>query len=166
MASQIYEGSSCSNTYVTSAHVLGFEEKTSYFHSEYYFIIEVTWNYGRTDRIRRRYLDFFYMQCAILDRFPEQNNPVTRTLPYLPGRKMFTFNTRKVAESRVKQLNAYLEQLIHQDHSISQSNMVLNFFEFLSSDDDISTSEFSQQMSINNCTDRQFGSKSDLLNDP
>ncbi|XP_074646766.1 neutrophil cytosol factor 4-like isoform X3 [Tubulanus polymorphus] len=120
MASQIYEGSSCSNTYVTSAHVLGFEEKTSYFHSEYYFIIEVTWNYGRTDRIRRRYLDFFYMQCAILDRFPEQNNPVTRTLPYLPGRSSVKFAS-SLEKTATRPENVYFQ---HEESGRVQSEAI------------------------------------------
>lgn len=52
---------------------------------DYDFVMEVTWSNGYVGTCRRTYQNFFDFHCALLDKYPEEQNKSSRTLPMLPG---------------------------------------------------------------------------------
>jgi hypothetical protein len=83
----------------------------------YVYVIEVTWSDGSVLLIFRRYSALFDLHMKLLDDFPAEAGAVAdgpeRTLPYLPGRKLFgRSHTHKVAVSRVRLVEEYLRVLV------------------------------------------------------
>ena len=108
-------------------------EKRKYPNKHYVYIIQVTWTTGATNKIYRRYSQFFEFQLALLSQFPLQGgkkNPEDRIIPFLPGKILFgRSHIRGVAEQRMGPIMEYLEKLISLPTELSASQTVTNFFE-------------------------------------
>ncbi|CAF0965694.1 unnamed protein product [Brachionus calyciflorus] len=107
--------------------------------SKYYvYCIWVTWSDKNQCKIYRRYSQFFDLQCRLLDKFKRESgfyDPNERIIPFLPGKKIFgRSQISSVALQRMYQINAYCKRLIKLKPDISQSDLVIKFFE-LSQDD-------------------------------
>lgn len=119
--------------YITSASVDDIREEIERHNTKtkVMFLISVCWSGGRTSEILKCYKDFFHLQCSILDEFPVEGGRYNkiRTIPYLPGRKIFRKDDLGLAQERKPDLDSYVKQLIKLDPIISQSRLVLDFFE-------------------------------------
>lgn len=108
-------------------------EKRKFPNKHYVYIIQVTWTTGATNKIYRRYSQFFEFQLALLSQFPVQGgkrNPEDRVIPFLPGKILFgRSHIRGVAEQRMGPITEYLEKLISLPQEVSASQIVNNFFE-------------------------------------
>ena len=87
--------------YITSAEVLSVRERM---HSpkRYVYEVSVDWSDSNTTTCYRGYTDFFDFQCELLSTFPFEAGAVKgipRTIPYLPGRKLFQ---RSTADKRLR----------------------------------------------------------------
>ena len=116
--------------YITSAEVLSVRERM---HSpkRYVYEVIVDWSNSRTTTCYRGYTDFFDFQCELLSTFPFEGGAVKgvpRTIPFLPGRKIFQRSTATLAEKRLPQINGYVRQLVAMPEKVSRSSSVLKFF--------------------------------------
>jgi hypothetical protein len=94
------------------------------------FVIELEWNNRERATIYRSYDDFFDMQCALLYDFPEEagrRGAGSRTIPYLPGKKMFGKHSQSLAQERSPEIDAYMRTLIALPEKISRNARVLGF---------------------------------------
>ena len=108
-------------------------EKRRFPNKHYVYVIQVTWSTGATNKIYRRYSQLFEFQLSLIAQFPVQGgkrNPEERTLPFLPGKKLFgRSHVRDVAEERLVPITEYLQSLISLPSEVSASQIVTNFFE-------------------------------------
>ena len=108
-------------------------EKRRFPNKHYVYTLEVHWSTGATNKIYRRYSQFFEFQLALLQQFPVQGgkrNPEDRIIPFLPGKILFgRSHIRDVAEQRQGPISEYLVKLISLPHEVSESMTVTNFFE-------------------------------------
>ena len=116
--------------YITSAEVLSVRERM---HSpkRYVYEVSVDWSNSNTTTCYRGYTDFFDFQCELLCTFPFEGGAVKgvpRTIPYLPGRKIFRRTTAALAEKRLPQINDYVRGLVAMPENVSRSHPVLKFF--------------------------------------
>ena len=116
--------------YITSAEVLSVRERM---HSpkRYVYEVSVDWSDSNTTTCYRGYTDFFDFQCELLSTFPFEAAAVKgipRTIPYLPGRKLFQRSTAALAEKRLPQINDYAQRLVAMSEKVSRSQSVLKFF--------------------------------------
>lgn len=103
----------------------------SHFDSRFVFQIDLKWSDDSCTPSYRSYTDFFDFQCDLLTEFPKEGGSqkgAERTIPYLPGKKMFQKSSRKLAESRLAQIDTYVKGLIAMSESISQSELTCRFF--------------------------------------
>ncbi|KAK3749617.1 hypothetical protein QZH41_012955 [Actinostola sp. cb2023] len=107
----------------------------------YVYIISVTWSDSSVNVVYRRYSKFFDLQTKLLEEFPVEGgvqNPGARLLPFLPGKIIFgRSHVRDVAMKRKDPINDYCAKLISLEPKISQSDLVLRFFEPEAEDIDI-----------------------------
>eukprot|EP00057_Strongylocentrotus_purpuratus_P028696 XP_011683170.1 PREDICTED: SH3 and PX domain-containing protein 2A isoform X3 [Strongylocentrotus purpuratus] len=98
----------------------------------YVYIIHVTWSDGSVNVVYRRYSTFFDFQNKLLSKFPEEagaNNPSSRCIPFLPGKKLFgRSHIREVALKRLSPIDEYCTALVKLPGKISDSKEVINFF--------------------------------------
>ena len=95
------------------------------------FKIQIEWTDGSSTTSYRGYKDFFDFQCGLIYAFPEesgQKRGSQRTLPFLPGKKLFRRSTRRLAEERLPAIDAYVQQLLAMPEHLTQSERVLQFF--------------------------------------
>ena len=99
----------------------------------YVYVINVTWSDNSVVVIFRRYSNFFDLQTKLFEEFPDEGgikDPSLRSLPFLPGKIIFgRSNIRDVAEKRKEPINDYCQSLIKLPAKISQSYLVVDFFE-------------------------------------
>ncbi len=92
--------------------------------------ISIKWSDVTSTTSYRSYSEFFDFQCSLLVEFPleggNKSNP--RTIPYLPGKKLFKKSTHELALERMPQINDYVTQLLSLPEHISKSERVLRFF--------------------------------------
>lgn len=103
----------------------------------YVYVVNVSWSDGSTTTIYRRYSVFFELHIRLMEEFPAEAgvDGGTRTIPFLPGKKMFgRSHTQQVALSRTKLLEEYLKALIEMPSKISRCATTLGFFESTSLD--------------------------------
>lgn len=116
--------------FIKSAEVLSVRERM---HSPKRFVyeVQVEWSNSDSTTCYRGYTDFFDFQCELISSFPSEAGTmkgVERTLPYLPGRKIFQRRTATLAEKRLPQIDDYVKKLIDMPDHISHSDQVLKFF--------------------------------------
>ena len=108
-------------------------EKRRFPNKHYVYVIQVTWTTGATNKIYRRYSQLFEFQLSLIAHFPVQGgkkNPEDRTIPFLPGKKLFgRSHVRGVAEERLVPITEYIQALISLPAEVSASQIVTNFFE-------------------------------------
>lgn len=98
---------------------------------DYVFQIDLQWSDGSKTSCYRQYADIFDFQCKLLDQFPEESGEAkgsARIIPYLPGKKIFSLSTMRLALERVPAINEYVEKLIALPPHISRSPEVIKFF--------------------------------------
>ncbi len=79
----------------------------------------------------RTYAEFFDFQCDLLAEFPEEAGSQKgheRTLPFLPGKKLFQKTNMKLSESRLPEIDSYVKKLISMPENISQCERTCRFF--------------------------------------
>ena len=116
--------------FVKSAEVLSVRERM---HSPKRFVyeVQVEWSNSSLTTCYRGYTDFFDLQCDLLSTFPYEGGSVKgveRTIPFLPGRKIFQRRSAALAEKRLPQIKDYVKKLIRLPENVSRSNQVLKFF--------------------------------------
>ena len=116
--------------FIKSAEVLSVRERM---HSPKRFVyeVQVEWSNSSLTTCYRGYTDFFDLQCDLLTTFPYEGGSVKgveRTIPFLPGRKIFQRRSAALAEKRLPQINDYVKKLIVMPEHVSRSNQVLKFF--------------------------------------
>ncbi|RDD42341.1 SH3 and PX domain-containing protein 2B [Trichoplax sp. H2] len=113
-------------------------EKRHHPSKHYVYVMEVFWSDDTKHIIYRRYSQFFDLQVHLLDHFPTEagsKNPSQRTIPYLPGKKLFVrSHTYETATGRIYPLRQYCKALIKLPDKISLYDRVLKFFEVNDSD--------------------------------
>lgn len=95
------------------------------------FEIELKWSDDTSSTSYRSYSDFFDFQCDLLMGFPKEagsQKGTERSIPYLPGKKMFQRSNRKLAETRLPEIDSYVKNLIAMPENISQSEITSRFF--------------------------------------
>ena len=93
--------------------------------------IDIKWSDGTNSTSYRSYSEFFDFQCSLLVEFPAeggQNKGTARTIPYLPGKKLFQKSTYDLALERKPQLHEYVTQLLTLPDHVSKCERVLRFF--------------------------------------
>ncbi|XP_004364580.1 hypothetical protein CAOG_01712 [Capsaspora owczarzaki ATCC 30864] len=102
----------------------------------YIYVIKAKYTDGTEQTLFRRYNQFFDFQTTLLDMFPEEGGITgNRTIPFLPGKKLFgRSHVRDVAMKRVQPLAAYMEALLHLPPKISDCELLRAFFHPLESD--------------------------------
>ncbi|XP_032227901.2 SH3 and PX domain-containing protein 2B [Nematostella vectensis] len=99
----------------------------------YVYVISVTWSDGSVNVVYRRYSKFFDLQTKLLEEFPDEGgvkDPSARVLPFLPGKILFgRSHVRDVAVKRKEPIQEYCSKLVELPPKISQSGLVLKFFE-------------------------------------
>jgi hypothetical protein len=99
--------------------------------SRFVFQIDLKWSDDSCTTSYRSYSDFFNFQCDLLTEFPKEagsQKGTERTIPYLPGKKMFQRSSLKLAESRLAEIDAYVKAFITMPENISHSELALRFF--------------------------------------
>ena len=116
--------------FIKSAVVLSVRERM---HSPKRFVyeVQVEWSNDAVTTSYRGYTDFFDFQCELIRIFPLEGGTVKgveRTLPYLPGRKIFQRRTAALAEKRLPEIDNYVKKLVAMPEHISRCEQVLQFF--------------------------------------
>ena len=132
--------------FIKSAEVLSVRERM---HSPKRFVyeVQVEWSNSSFTTCYRGYTDFFDFQCDLISTFPHEGGAVKgveRTLPFLPGRKMFNRRSAALAEKRLPQINDYVTKLIEMPQHVSRCNIVLKFFRSNWQEDRLRGGSFSQ----------------------
>lgn len=96
--------------------------------SRFVFQIDLKWSDGSSTSSFRSYSEFFNFQCDLLTEFPKEGGSQKRTIPYLPGKKMFQKSTQTLADTRLPHIDAYVKTLISMPENVSQSELVCRFF--------------------------------------
>ncbi|XP_078608086.1 SH3 and PX domain-containing protein 2A-like [Branchiostoma floridae x Branchiostoma japonicum] len=136
MASAICRSPSLCNLALLDVQVTGVEETNLGGKIQYAFCLDLQWSDYRRDVVWRNYYEFVELHNALLGVFKEYSKPRPgrQNLPTIPARQFFRRNDRKLAESRRPQIQQYVQQLIRLPQKVSQSSVVLSFFERRPSD--------------------------------
>lgn len=116
--------------YVKSATVSAVVQRCHH-PGKYVFKIRIEWTDSSSTTSYRGYKDFFDFQCGLIYAFPEesgQKKGSQRTLPFLPGKRLFKRSTRRLAEERLPAIDAYVRSLLAMPEHIAHSERVLQFF--------------------------------------
>jgi bud emergence protein 1 len=94
----------------------------------YWYIIECQMEDGRWWELSRYYADFYDLQIALLEQFPEEagNKGKPRTLPFMPGPVAHV--TDAISNGRRQNLDEYIKAIIAMSPHISKSMLVRNLF--------------------------------------
>ena len=95
------------------------------------FQIDLKWSDDTCSTSYRSYSELFDFQCDLLTQFPKEagsQKGTERTIPYLPGKKLFQRSNRKLAESRLPEIDSYVKNLIAMPENISQCEITCRFF--------------------------------------
>lgn len=101
-----------------------------YTKKDYLFKLSVEWSDNTMTSVNRNYVQLFEFQCKILDSFPfeaGQDNSI-RIIPYLPGRQLFSKNSKKLAEERLPEIDTYVNEIVHLPDNIRRDPIVVDFF--------------------------------------
>ena len=136
--------------YITSAEVTTVRERM---HSPKRFVYEihVEWSDSHSTTSYRGYTDFFDFQCELLNTFREEAGAVKgaeRTLPFIPGKKLFQRRRLALAEQRLPQLNEYVKKLLAMPKHISRCDKVFRFFRSNWNEDRLRRGSFGSSQSI------------------
>lgn len=109
----------------------------------YWFHVEALLEDGRTWKLARNYEDFYDLQIALLQLFPEEagNTGLKRTLPYMPGPVKYV--TDAITEGRRHNLDAYLKNLLIMPSRVSACMLVRQFFVPRDGDEEIGPIDWS-----------------------
>ncbi len=116
--------------FIAAASVVGVHQRT-HNKKKYTFQFDLEWSDGSVSSSFRSYNEIFEFQCELIGAFPEeagQTKGLERTLPYLPGKKLFRTSSRSLAEERLPKVEEYAEKLMAMPKHISRSDIVLRFF--------------------------------------
>ena len=116
--------------HVKTAAVVEVTERTLN-RKRFLFQIDLEWSDGNKTSSFRSYSDFFDFQCGLLTAFPREGGLEKgheRIIPFLPGKKWFSRNTRGLAEQRLPEIREYVQRLIALPQHISKSEDVVTFF--------------------------------------
>eukprot|EP00042_Codosiga_hollandica_P038281 m.310177 g.310177 ORF g.310177 m.310177 type:complete len:785 (-) comp55349_c0_seq1:175-2529(-) len=95
---------------------------------EYAFVMDIHWSNDMKTKCHRTYEDFYKLNSALQDVFPEDCSGPNRIIPPLPGKKIITLkNKAEIAAGRVPHLQGYITSLIKLPARISQSKLILQF---------------------------------------
>lgn len=98
-------------------------------HGEYWFNVEASMEDGRKWSLQRLYKDFYALQLALMEQFPDaagQVDGIERTLPFMPGPVPFV--TDQLTAQRQAHLDVYLAQLLKIRVDITNCQSVRMFF--------------------------------------
>lgn len=98
-------------------------------HSEFYFNIQAKMEDGNSWNLIRHYKDFYALQLALIEAFPEaagQVPNVKRTLPVMPGPVVFV--DEALTSQRQVLLNTYMAEVLKISHDITTSLPIRKFF--------------------------------------
>ncbi|RPB26034.1 hypothetical protein L211DRAFT_874593 [Terfezia boudieri ATCC MYA-4762] len=112
-------------SYVLAASV----DDYSFEGGRYWYLVNCTMEDGRHWALRRFYEDFYDCQITLLKTFPEeagQNNPASRTLPFMPG--PVTFVTDSISSARRASLDEYIKKLLEMPPHISKCQLIRELF--------------------------------------
>lgn len=127
--------------------------------------MELKWSDDSSSTSYRSYSELFDFQCDLLTEFPKEGGSqkgTQRTIPYLPGKKMFQKSTLKLAESRLPQIDDYVKTLVSMPENITRSELTCRFFRSNWQEDKLMNKEESSvRYSI-----RHMGSRDQLLSAP
>lgn len=94
----------------------------------YWYIIECQMEDGRWWELSRYYADFYDLQIALIEKFPEEagNAGKPRTLPYMPGPVAHV--TDAISNGRRQNLDEYIKQIVGMPDHIREDILVRNLF--------------------------------------
>ena len=98
---------------------------------DFVFKIDLRWSDGSKTVCHRQYSDIFDFQCKLLDQYPEESGETkgsTRIIPFIPGKKILSFNSMRLALERVPAINEYVEKLVALPPHVSRSPEFIKFF--------------------------------------
>eukprot|EP00051_Salpingoeca_urceolata_P015216 m.196330 g.196330 ORF g.196330 m.196330 type:complete len:382 (+) comp18323_c0_seq3:71-1216(+) len=139
----------------------------------YSYVFQVTWNDNRTSVVKHPYESLFKFQCELLDTFPIDAGTAgsPRTIPPLPGKKMFGLTISKagkeaaaksLAEKRLPGIVSYIGKLIKMPEHITQSALVYALFD---ADAASSPAQFRRRMSSVSAAAQQ-AAPHEVIDDP
>lgn len=102
-----------------------------YCHHEmkFWFVVEAFMEDGKYWELNREYTDFYGLQTALMEEFPEVSGKVQghkRTLPFMPG--PLPWVTERLTSERREHMDKYLTQLLNMSSNITTSYTVRDFF--------------------------------------
>ncbi|RPA75944.1 hypothetical protein BJ508DRAFT_338367 [Ascobolus immersus RN42] len=105
-------------------------DKWTYENDRYWYIVNAVMETGQTRSLCRNYEDFYDLQIALLQEFPDEagQNPAqqSRTLPFMPGPVAFV--NASISSSRRASLDQYLKKLLELPPYISRHPIVKRLF--------------------------------------
>lgn len=110
----------------------------------YWFHVEALLEDGRTWKLARNYQDFYDLQTALLDQFPEEagrTGTQSRTLPHMPD--PVNHVTNAITEGRMHKLDAYVKHLVTLSPRVSGCMVVRKFFRPRDGDEELSPIKWS-----------------------
>lgn len=122
-----YNGASPYSTLI--AAVSATVEKWTYENERYWYILQATMEDGQHRTLCRNYEDFYDLQIALLQEFPEeagQNSSQKRLLPYMPGPVAYV--NASISNARRTSLDEYVKDLLALPAYISRCHLVKKLF--------------------------------------
>ena len=116
----------------------------------YVFQINLKWSDDTFSTSYRSYSEFFDYQCDLLIEFPKEAGSQKghgRTIPYLPGKKIFQKSNKKLALSRLSQIDDYVKALISISGTVMKCDRTCRFFKSNWSEDRLRNGEKSTMVS-------------------
>lgn len=109
----------------------------------YWFHVEALLENGRTWKLARNYENFYDLQIALLQQFPEEagQTGLKRTLPYMPG--PVNYVTDAITAGRRHNLDTYLKNLLIMPPRVSACMLVRQFFVPRDGDEEIGPIDWS-----------------------
>ena len=95
------------------------------------FQLNLKWSDDTSSTSYRSYSEFFNFQCDLLTEFPSESGSrkgTERSIPFLPGKKLFQKSNHKLAESRLPQIDDYVKSLVALPENVSQCETTCRFF--------------------------------------
>ena len=97
--------------------------------SKYWFVVEAQMDDGKTWALGRDYTDFYALQTALMDTFPEEAGKVEnikRSLPFMPG--PLPWVTERLTSERRGPMDKYVMKLLNLPPHITRHPIVRQFF--------------------------------------
>ena len=95
------------------------------------FQVNLKWSDSSLSTSYRSYSEFFDFQCDLLTQFPKEAGSVKgheRIIPFLPGKKLFQKSNKKLAESRLTQVDEYVQRFVTLPEHIVNCEVACRFF--------------------------------------